>query len=109
MPTITHNYSARQDTLQQYRTVHTFADHNCHPAMIALINKQPTIRLKMTTVQQYSLVVQFVKHTICDGNEVLCIIANSYVCSTDMQWTCSGIVVELQWNYSEIAVIFMWN
>ena len=37
IPALTHHYNTRQDTLQQHRTIHSFADHNCILAMIALI------------------------------------------------------------------------
>ena len=50
IPTLTHNYNTRQDTLQQHRAIHSFADHNCTHAMIAMINKHPIIKLDVTTL-----------------------------------------------------------
>ena len=41
IPTLSHNYNTRQNTLQQHRTIPSFADHNCIHVMIALI-KQAT-------------------------------------------------------------------
>ena len=43
IPTLSYHYNTRQDKLQQYRTMHTFADQNCLHAMIALINKYPIV------------------------------------------------------------------
>ena len=71
IPTLTHHYNTRQDTLQQYRTVLTFADHTYLHTLIALINKQPIIRQKRTTIKPYSSYVQFVKHIIPVGYKVM--------------------------------------
>ena len=38
IPTLSHQYNIRQDTLPQYRTMHTFTDQNYLNAMIALNN-----------------------------------------------------------------------
>ena len=45
IPILTHHYNTRQDTLQQHRTIHLFADQNCIHVIIALINKHPIIKL----------------------------------------------------------------
>ena len=63
------------------KNLHTLADHNCFHVMIALINKQSVIRFKTTTIQPYSSFVQFVKHKILDGYDVLCTISNFYYVS----------------------------
>ena len=52
IPTLTHHYNTRQDTLQQHRTIPSFADHSGIHAMIALINKH-TIKFNIATSQSY--------------------------------------------------------
>ena len=82
IPTLTHHYNTRQKTLQQHRTMHSFADHNCIHAMIALINKHPTVKLNVATSQSYSSFVHSVKHEILGGYGVRCSIDGCYVCSS---------------------------
>ena len=72
IPTLTHHYNTRQKTLQQPRTMHSFADHHCIHAMIALINKPPIIKLNVATSQSYSSFVHSVKHEILGGYGVRC-------------------------------------
>ena len=49
IPTLTHHYNTRQNTWQQYRTIHSFTDDNCIHAIIALINKHRIIKLNVAT------------------------------------------------------------
>ena len=82
IPTLTHHFNTRQKTLQQHRTMHSFADHNCIHAMISLINKHPIIKLNVATSQSYSSFVHSVKHEILGGYGVRCIIDGCNVCSS---------------------------
>ena len=78
--TLTHHYNTRQDTLQQHMTIHTFADHNCIHAMIALINKHSIIKLNVATSHSYSSFVHSVK-LLCDY-EVRCSVDICHMCSS---------------------------
>ena len=82
IPTLTHHYNTRQNTLQQHRTIHSSADHNCIHAMIYLINKYPIIKLNVATSQSFSSFVHSVKHEILGGYGVRCGIDSCYVCSS---------------------------
>ena len=82
IPTLTHHYNTRQKTLQQHRTMHSFADHNCIHAMIALVNKHSIIELNVATIQSYSSFVHSVKYEILGGYEVSCSVDNYNVCSS---------------------------
>ena len=46
---LTHHYNTRRQAIQQLKTIHAFAQHNCIFSMIYLINKSPIIRLQVTT------------------------------------------------------------
>ena len=67
--------------------------------MIAPINKQPIIRLKTETIQPYWSFVQFVKHKMLYGYEVLCKITNCYVCSNGYLWSCSDLYGVISSSY----------
>ena len=71
IPTLTHHYNTRQDTLQ-HRTFHSFADHNCIHIK----------KLNVATSQSYSSCIHFVKHEILVGYELRCNVDNCYVCSS---------------------------
>ena len=79
---LTHHYNTRQKTLQQHRTMHSFADHNYIHAMIAMINKHPIIKLNVATSQFYSSFVHSVKHEILGGYGVRYSIDGCDVCSS---------------------------
>ena len=57
-------------------------EYNCIHAMIALINKHPTVKLNVATSQSYSSFVHSVKHEILGGYVVRCSIDGCYVCSS---------------------------
>ena len=46
---LTHYYNTRRQAIQQLKTIHAFAQHNCIFSMIYLINKSPIIKLRAIT------------------------------------------------------------
>ena len=63
---LTHHYNTRRQAIQQLKTIHTFAQHNCIFSMIDLINKSPIIKLRVTTCHNILSFVSSVKRDILD-------------------------------------------
>ena len=79
--------------------MHSFADHNCIHAMIALINKHPIIKLNVVTSQSYSSFVHSVKHDTLGGYGVRCSIDGCYVCS-------SGLLEAMGYDFVTLVLLF---
>ena len=77
----THHYNTRRQAIQQLKTTHAFAQHNCIFSMIGLINKSPIIKLRGTTCHNIISFVSSVKRDILDGYEYFCSMRNCYVCN----------------------------
>ena len=56
---LTHHYNTRREAVQQLRTLHTFAQHNCLFAMIDLINKSHTTKLRVITCHNLTSCLYF--------------------------------------------------
>ena len=80
---LTHHYNTRREAVQQLKTLHTFAQHNCLFSMIDLINKSPIIKLRVTSCLNITSFVMSVKRDILDGYEYFCSVRNCYVCTND--------------------------
>ena len=80
---LTHHYNTRREAVQQLKTLHTFAQHNCLFSMIDLINKSPTIKLRVTTSHNISSFVFSIKRDILDDYEFFCSVRDCYVCSNN--------------------------
>ena len=78
---LTHHYNTRRQAIQQLKTIHAFAHHNCIFSMIDLINKSPIIKLRVTTCHNILSFVSSVKRDILDGYEYFCSMMNCYVCN----------------------------
>ena len=78
---LTHHYNTRRQAIQQIKTKHAFAQHNCIFSMIDLINKSPIIKLRVTTCHNILSFVSSVKRDILDGYEYFCGVRNCYVCN----------------------------
>ena len=78
---LTHHYNTRCQAIQQLKTIHAFAQHNCIFSMIDLINKSPIIKLRVTTCHNIISFVSSVKRDILDGYEYFCSMRNCYVCN----------------------------
>ena len=74
-------------TIQQVKTIHAFAQHNCIFSMIDLINKSPIIKLRVTTCHNILSFVSSVKRDILDGYEYFCSMRNCY-CAIEPSWLC---------------------
>ena len=78
---LTHHYNTRRQAIQQIKTKHAFAQHNCIFSMIDLINKSPIIKLRVTTCHNILSFVSSVKRDILDGYEYFCGVRDCYVCN----------------------------
>ena len=78
---LTHHYNTRRKAIQQLKTIHAFAQHNCIFSMIDLINKSPIIWLRVTTCHNILSFVNSLKRDILDGYEYFCSMRNCYMCN----------------------------
>ena len=78
---LTHHYNTRRQAIQQLKTTHAFAQHNCIFSMINLINKSPIIRLRVTPCHNILSFGSSLKRDILDGYEYFCSMRNCYVCN----------------------------
>jgi len=76
-----HHYNTRREAVQQSKTMHTFAQHNCLFYMIDLINKSPIIKVRVTTSQAIQSFVFSVKRDILNSYEFLCSVPDCYGCT----------------------------